>query len=112
LIRLSELKRIIIKAGYTPLDIEKSIPINKGQEEEKRLWNEMKIAAGFTIPLLIIAMGPMVGISLPKIISPEHNLSLFAILQLLLTIPVVYVGKHFYTKGFKALFKRLPNMDS
>lgn len=112
MIRLSELKRIIIKAGYTPLDIEKSIPINKGQEEEKRLWNEMKIAAGFTIPLLIIAMGPMVGISLPKIISPEHNLSLFAILQLLLTIPVVYVGKHFYTKGFKALFKRLPNMDS
>lgn len=111
-IRLSELKRIITKAGYTPLDIEQRVEVSKGEEEEKRLWKEMKIAALFTVPLLIIAMGPMMGIPLPKVISPEHNLSAFALIQMLLTIPVVYVGKHFYTKGFKALFRRLPNMDS
>jgi Cu+-exporting ATPase len=106
------MKKIISKAGYTPLDIEKAAEVDKGLNEEKKMWLQMKIAAGFTIPLLIVAMGPMIGMPLPKFISPEHNLSMFAILQLLLTIPVVYVGKHFYTKGFKALFKRLPNMDS
>lgn len=111
-IRLSEMKQIIVKAGYTPLDVEKTKEIGQGPSEEERMWRDMKIAAGFTIPLLIVAMGPMIGIPLPKIISPAHNLSLFAILQLLLTLPVIYVGKHFYTKGFKSLFKGLPNMDS
>jgi Cu+-exporting ATPase len=111
-IRLSEMKRLISKAGYTPLDIERTVEVNKTQVEEKKMWREMIIAAAFTIPLLIVAMGPMIGMPLPNIISPEHNLGLFAIVQLLLTLPVVYVGKHFYIKGFKALFKRLPNMDS
>lgn len=36
----------------------------------------------------------------------------FAILQLLLTIPVLYCGRHFYTSGFQALFHGNPNMDS
>lgn len=112
IIRLSEIKQIITKAGYTPLDIERTRDINQTEIEEKKMWREMKIAAAFTIPLLYIAMGPMVGLPLPGIISPEENLSIFALLQLLLTLPVMYVGKHFYSKGFKALFKRLPNMDS
>lgn len=112
IIRLSEMKQVISKAGYTPLDIEQKREISQGESEEKKMWREMKIAALFTVPLLIIAMGPMVGIPLPKMISPEHNLSLFAVLQFLLTLPVIYVGKHFYTKGFRALVKRLPNMDS
>jgi Cu+-exporting ATPase len=112
LIRLSEMKSIIKKAGYTPLDIEQAKEINQTEVKEKKMWFEMKVAAGFTIPLLIIAMGPMVGIPLPRVISPDYNPALFAILQLILTLPVIYVGKHFYSKGFKALFKRLPNMDS
>ena len=111
-IRLSQMKQIITKAGYTPLDIEKVRDINKTELEEKKMWREMKIAAAFTVPLLYLAMGPMIGLPLPKFISPGSNLSLFALVQLLLTLPVMYVGKHFYTKGFKALFKRLPNMDS
>ena len=36
----------------------------------------------------------------------------FAILQLLLTIPVLYCGRHFFTSGFKALVHGNPNMDS
>ena len=111
-IRLSQMKQIITKAGYTPLDIEQVRDINKTELEEKKMWREMKIAAAFTIPLLYLAMGPMIGLPLPEFISPDSNLSLFALVQLLLTLPVIYVGKHFYTKGFKALFKRLPNMDS
>ena len=38
--------------------------------------------------------------------------SLFAVIQLLLTLPVVYLGRDFYKVGFKALFKGHPNMDS
>ncbi len=106
------MKKIISKAGYTPLDIERTVEVNKGEIEEKKMWRDMKIAVAFTVPLLILAMGPMLGMPLPDFISPEHNVSLFAVVQLLLTLPVMYVGKHFYIKGYKALFKRIPNMDS
>ena len=36
----------------------------------------------------------------------------FAMVQLILTLPVLYVGREFFTVGFKALFKGHPNMFS
>lgn len=111
-IRLSEIKQIIKRAGYTPLDLEKVQEVTKDQSQEKKMWIEMIIAILFTLPLLTVAMGPMISISLPSFISPEANVKSFAITQLLLTIPVLYVGRNFFIKGFRALFKGLPNMDS
>lgn len=57
-------------------------------------------------------MGPMVGLPLPNFIHPDHNVTAFAVLQLILTLPIVYIGRSFYTVGFKALIKGHPNMDS
>ena len=58
--------------------------------------------------LLLVAMGPMIGIPLPGFMTPV----LTVILQLVLTAPVVYVGRKFYKTGFKTLIKGSPNMDS
>lgn len=76
------------------------------------MWRDFIIAVVFTIPLLYVAMGPMLGLTIPSIISAEESPINFALIQILLLIPVLYVGRAFYTKGFKALFKRIPNMDS
>lgn len=111
-IRLSEIKQVIIKAGYTPLNIEKVKSPSHIEDEQKRMWRDFIIAVIFTVPLLFIAMGPMIGLPVIPGLSPMKNQVPFALVQIVLTLPVVYVGKHFYTKGFKALFKRLPNMDS
>jgi Cu+-exporting ATPase len=111
-IRLSEIKQRILKAGYTPLSIEKVKEPNQLINEQKKMWRDFIIAVVFTIPLLYIAMGPMIGLPVIPGLSPMMDQKVFAIVQLILTIPVVVVGKHFYTKGFKALWKRLPNMDS
>lgn len=111
-IRLSELKSIIKKAGYTPLDIEKKRQVSEIVNEQKIMWRDFVIAVIFTVPLLYIAMGPMINLPVIPGLDPMKNPVLFAWVQLLLTLPVLYVGKHFYSKGFKALFKRLPNMDS
>jgi Cu+-exporting ATPase len=66
----------------------------------------------FTAILLVISMGEMVGLVLPNFMSPDHNPLVFALLQLTLTIPPVIMGRHFYSKGFKLLYKLSPNMDS
>jgi len=70
------------------------------------------IAAGFALPLVFMAMSEMVGLSLPSVLSSTEAPRNFALIQLLLVIPIMAAGFHFYTSGFKALFQLNPNMDS
>lgn len=114
--RLSEIKQAITKAGYTPLEIEKSNSVDedKARKEKEIAVLKMKLmaAALFTVPLLYIAMGHMVGLPLPNVLHPMHYPLNFALAQIVLTIPVVIAGYRFYTVGFKAIYRRSPNMDS
>ena len=49
---------------------------------------------------------------LPNIIDPMNNSLNFAIIQIILTLPVMIIGYKFYKVGLKNLFKLSPNMDS
>lgn len=104
----SEIVSAIKKAGY-------NIAGKNAQSEmpaHKKLLIRFIISMIFTVPLLIISMGHMVGMPLPKIIDPMENPLNFAIIQLALTIPVMATGYMFYLKGIKNLFRLSPNMDS
>jgi len=57
-------------------------------------------------------MGHMMGIHLPDIVNPKKNAAIYSIVQLLLTIPVVYAGRDFFIHGFKNLVRKSPTMDS
>ncbi len=110
------------KIGY--LDIKNGVEsvgfklIDKQEKEEevvdvsKPLFKRFIISACFAIPLLIISMGHMVGLHLPEFIDPMMNPLNFAIVQLILTLPVMIVGYKFYKSGIKNLFTLSPNMDS
>lgn len=113
-VRVSDIKKAIEKSGYKALEDETTIDSHqeKKQNEMKELWKKFIISAIFTVPLLIIAMGHMLGFMLPEIIDPMINPVNFALIQLFLVLPVVILGKRFYTGGFKALIRRNPNMDS
>lgn len=78
----------------------------------KQLSNRFGISIIFTIPVLIISMGPMVGMPLPNIVDPIINAFNFSLLQLILTLPIMVVSWEYFQKGFKTLFKGHPNMDS
>ena len=104
----SEIVSAIKKAGY-------NIAGKNAKSEmpaHKKLLIRFIISMIFTVPLLIISMGHMVGMPLPKIIDPMENPLNFAIIQLALTIPVMATGYMFYLKGIKNLFRLSPNMDS
>lgn len=81
-------------------------------KEIKTLWIKFIVSLVFAVPLLFIAMAPMIKIPLPKFISPNHNPLVYALVQLALTIPIIIAGYRFYTVGIKAIFKLHPNMDS
>ncbi len=67
--------------------------------------------------MLYIAMGPMMPkpfgpLPVPNIIDPMANPLNYALIQIVLVVPVMIAGYKFYTSGFKALFNGSPNMDS
>ncbi|HFZ9887022.1 TPA: heavy metal translocating P-type ATPase [Streptococcus agalactiae] len=78
----------------------------------EKMWHRFWMSAVATIPLLYISMGPIINLWLPSFLMPDKGPLNYGMIQLLLTLPVMYFGRIFYQNGFKALFKRHPNMDS
>lgn len=116
IIKISEIKKAIEDAGFTPLDLEMGAGVDRdkiAKENEIRTLRERLItAAVFTVPLFYISMGHMIGMPLPKILDPVHNPLNFALVQMVLAILVMFAGRKFYTVGYKTLFRGTPNMDS
>lgn len=118
-VRLSVIKESIEKSGYKALEISKTYAVDEDRErkqkEIKTLWTKFIISAVFSIPLLYIAMVPMikvVSLPFPGGLDPMNFPLLYALIELILVIPIIGVGYKFYTIGFKALLQRSPNMDS
>lgn len=87
------------------------------QKEGKELAaakRRLIIAAVFAVPLLYLAMGHMLWkpLPIPAFLSPSEAPLVFAVVQLLLTIPVLYCGRNFFIVGYKALWSGNPNMDT
>ena len=83
----------------------------------KTLFTKFIIAVGFSVPLFYIAMGPMISKPfgpwpVPSIIDPMINPLNYALIQMILVIPVMIAGYKFYINGFKSLINRNPNMDT
>lgn len=73
------------------------------------------LAAGvLSIILLYISMGQMFFKNLP--VPPFANITSnqlgFALTQIILCIPVMIIGRNFFTNGFSSLLKGNPNMDT
>ena len=66
----------------------------------------------FLIPLFYVCMGHMLGWPLPPFLDGMENSLVLALLQLLLTIPVIVINLRYFRVGFKTLWHRSPNMDS
>lgn len=85
---------------------------NVAVEEMKAMKMRLIVSFIFLIPLMYISMGSMVGLTLPPFLEGHENAVSFALTQLLLVLPVMYVNRKYYLVGFKTLFKGAPNMDS
>ena len=114
-IKLSEILEVIKKLGYEGKkheDIEEDSKVIESEKKLKQEFLEFKLAIFFSAIVFYISMGTMVGLPVPNIISPEINPFNFALIQLILAIPVIYIGRRFYKVGIKQLIMRSPSMDS
>jgi Cu+-exporting ATPase len=129
----------VVKAGYSAEEVSKgSNPQKKliggealvrtGQDEDslrrEKEINSLKtkfiFSVSFALPLLYIAMVPMMNavmpswfnLPFPKILAPMEFPLAYGLAELALVIPVIIAGRRFYTVGFRNLFRLSPNMDS
>ena len=77
-------------------------------KQYRRLWPMVAAA----VVLLYISMGHMIGLPLPSLIDPAVSPLAFALIQLVIVLPIMYLGFHFYRDGLSNLFQGAPNMDS
>lgn len=118
-VRISEIKQSIVKAGYKALEIENKTSVDEDklrkEKEIRVLWTKFIVSAVFTVPLLYIAMGSMIWWlkwPIPQWLNPMQFPLFFALVEVALVAPVVIAGHKFYSVGFKAIWRRSPNMDS
>ncbi len=118
-VRLSAIREAIEKAGYKALEMKKTAASDEDrarkQKEIRTLWTKFIVSAVFSLPLLYIAMAPMITFArlpFPAALDMMNYPLIYALVELLLVLPVIGVGYRFYTVGFKALIQRSPNMDS
>lgn len=111
-ISYSEIYRAVEKAGYKLIKEESKEESGKKKSDAELLKIRFIWSLIFAVPLLIISMGHMVGMPLPQIIDPMINPLNFAIVQIILTVPIMIIGYKFYLVGIKNLIKMSPNMDS
>ncbi len=107
---LSQVMEAVSKAGYKAIDDEKELRASRSETE--RLRSRLIWSLSFTVPLLVLTMSAMAGVRLPALLSPEANPMTFALLQFLLTTPVIITGRNFYIAGTRTLLRGNPGMDT
>ena len=105
------IEKAVVAAGYGIAHPEQkkkeAAPADDALKEMKR---RIIGSAIFLVVLMYFTMGHMVSLPVPN--WYHHNGMIAALLQFFLTLPVVYLNRAYYIKGFKALWNRGPNMDS
>ncbi|MTB64826.1 heavy metal translocating P-type ATPase [Streptococcus sp. zg-86] len=111
----SSIQEAVKKAGYEALLAETSQQLDRGveqAEQAKKLWQRFIWSAIFALPLVYLAMAPMLPFGKALVPDIFHKAPVAALVQLILVLPIVYVGRSFYQRGLKTLLKGHPNMDS
>ena len=116
-LNLGDITKTVSDAGYEAHEeIDSADQVDLDQEKKSlqisHLWKRVIASALFTIPLFYLSMGPMVGLPVPAILDAAINPLVNAIVQLMLTLPVMIINREYFKVGFRTLFRGHPNMDS
>ncbi len=114
-VKVKDMERNVKKAGYGATLI---LDDDYDKDEIKRkkivhtFRNRFIFSSVFAAPLLFVSMAHTFGLNLPSVISPDVSPLNFALVEILLVIPIIIFGRNFYIKGIPLLFKGEPNMDT
>ncbi|MDE8313294.1 heavy metal translocating P-type ATPase [Erysipelothrix rhusiopathiae] len=115
-LKLVDMIQAIENQGYgaSRLDEAEAISTDSQKHQDKKENRALYFSLILAATMLYITMGQMFTykLPLPSFIDPDINPLNNALLQIVITIPIVWLNRDYFRRGFKTLFKRHPNMDS
>ena len=105
-------------SDYVPAEVMATAERKRLADQESKEWlahrRNVIVCGCLAVPLLYISMTHMTGgtLPLPSFMSESSHPLVYGLIQLLLTVPILWLGRAFYTTGIPALVRRQPNMDS
>ena len=102
--------RAVKAGGYTLVTDEEKKEPHSG-ERKKRIIG-LIVSAFFTLAVMYLSMGSMIGLPPPLFLQGAENGLWMATAQLILTVPVLVINRRFFTSGLRAMIHLAPNMDS
>lgn len=112
----NEIEKAVEEAGYKADSLSKEMKVEKEEDVFEKMMKEKEKNLIFSIllliPLMYIAMGPMMGLPQPAFLVGHENILILALCQMFLTFAIISINSHYFTSGFKTLIKGHPNMDS
>lgn len=110
-----QIRDAVTAAGFELKDFKEQAPGKAPTDrmaEYRKARRRFFLLLVFSLSLIYIAMGEMMGLPIPAAISHMNNYALNCYIQLLLCVIVMVIGRQFYIGGFKAILRGAPNMDS
>ncbi len=106
----------VVKAGYGCAVKGEAPPkqssTDRKNAEAKAMKQRLFWSIGFLVVLMYVSMGSMFGAPLPEFMNSAAGGAAFGFTQFLLVLPIIYLNRSYFTRGFKALINRAPNMDT
>lgn len=82
------------------------------ENQIESMKNRLIVSVVLLAVLMYISMGHMFGLPFLEVFDGTENAVAFALTQLLLTIPILFVNRKYFVTGIKTLLRLSPNMDS
>ena len=115
----ADIEKAVSDAGYSAKLQTNEKQVNREEKKENIFETQyqdtkkrLKLSLIFMIPLFYIAMGPMMGLPTFSFLQGHEGIFNLAFTEMLLAAPVLFINRHYFTNGFKALYHRTPTMDS
>lgn len=113
-VSVDDIINAVVSGGYGA-----SVAGKKQEKTDNKIDNEISnmkfrliVSLVCLVPLMYISMGHMWGWPFLSVFHGAENGITFALTQMMLTLPIMYVNRKYYITGFKTLFHGAPNMDS
>lgn len=110
----ARLRQTIREAGYEPVEEEVGdAPPEEESGDQQNLARELRFSLWFTLPLVLISMGPMMVPGLGELMARGLSHGGWGVVELLLAVPVQFwAGRRFYRQGWGELKHISPGMNS
>ncbi|MBT7202317.1 MAG: copper-translocating P-type ATPase [Deltaproteobacteria bacterium] len=108
----NEIQNLLSQKGYSPQRLQSSNFSSLSFPDSSQESCNWKWALVGTLPLLVLAMGPMVNLQLPAFLDPSESPTAYVLAQWILILPILWAGWDFYRNGFRSLLGGNPDMDT